>query len=77
MKSKELEESEGRLRQREAELAEISARCAKLELKAHDFAEIPKSKSRKDSEKEDNLLVNLIFDNEGDTQIMQLNKRIS
>lgn len=55
----------------------MAARCTKLEQRAQDFAEIPKSKSRRSSEREDNLLANLIFDSDNDAQVVQLNKRIS
>jgi hypothetical protein len=55
----------------------MAAKCAKLELRMHDFAEIPKSKSRRNSEKDDNLLANLVFDNENELQVAQLNKKIS
>jgi hypothetical protein len=65
-----------RLRQKEKELIEMTARCAKLEARGSE-TDLSKLRSRSSSEKEENLLANLDFIPEKDSQILALNKRIA
>lgn len=57
-KTKEVEAYEVKLRQKEKELIEMTARCAKLEMRVSDVTETSKA-SRRSSEKEEDLLANL------------------
>jgi hypothetical protein len=61
VKNKELESFEIKLKQKERELVEMGAKCAKLELKVAEMEEIPKHYRRISSDRDDNLLSNLDF----------------
>lgn len=58
-KNKELQSFQTRLKQKERELVEMSAKCAQLQLKLTETEEVPKSSKRVGSEREDLLLSNL------------------
>ena len=59
-KTKEVEVYETKLRQKEKELIEMTAKCSKLEMKISEVNETV-VKRRSSSEKEENLLANLDF----------------
>lgn len=56
----------------------MTTKCSKLESKLSDYAEIPKApKSRRNSERDENLLANLDFDSEKEAQLKILTKKIT
>lgn len=60
-KTKEVEAYEVKLRQKEKELIEMAAKCAKLEMRASDVSDSSKGRTRAGSEREENLLANLDY----------------